>query len=122
MVTRSIAVLTASGASRNTSARCGVAQSTTVVVTAPVSTAGISVRQSPAFRSNQFFVCGAAGGGDDATLDGAVADSDAARCAPPPSFAAQADSSTSAASDAQNAAALLLGRIFEKLRRDFLCV
>jgi hypothetical protein len=51
-------VSTFNGARRYTSASCGVAQSTTVVVTAPASIAGISVKQSPTCKSNQFFGCG----------------------------------------------------------------
>src|SRR5690242_3936823 len=119
MATWSIAVLTASGASRNTSARCGVAQSTTGVVTTPVSIAGISVRQSPTVRSNQFFDCGPAGVGDTTTDAGAVADVDDVTGASPEFTAAQDDTSAKTATIAQS---LLLRCIFEELRSDLLGV
>src|SRR4051812_24905311 len=49
-----MAVLTANGTRRETSARCGVVQSTTATAITLGSVGGGSARQSPTSRSNQF--------------------------------------------------------------------
>ena len=87
-----------------------------------MSMAGISVKQSPTCRSNQFFVCGGARGVvtwsratvvDVVATAELVADHRNRR-------SAQDDSKASAAQRRARAAALLLGRILEKLRGDLL--
>src|SRR4051812_20442134 len=87
------------------------------MLTTPVSIAGISVTQSPTFKSNQFFVC-VVGAGDVRTIgvDGMVAGSELD--ATPEPCAPQDGSNANAVSDAHSVAALLVGRILEKLRGD----
>ena len=80
-----------------------------------MSSAGISVTQSPIFKSNQFFVCVASAGVVRTIVVGVVIAS-VELVATPESFEAHDGSNASAVSDAHKVAALLIGRILEKLR------